>query len=36
MQFGFKAKTGCNKALYTVRKTIEYFTSRELLLTYVL
>jgi len=29
MQFGFEAKTGCNKALYTVRKTIEYFTSRE-------
>jgi len=29
MQFGFIAKTGCNKALYTVRKTFEYFTSRE-------
>jgi hypothetical protein len=28
-QFGFKAKTGCDKALYTVRKTIEYFIERE-------
>ena len=29
MQFGFKAKSGCNKALYTVRKTIEYFIDRD-------
>ena len=28
-QFGFKPKTGCNKALYTVRKTIDYFIERE-------
>ena len=28
-QFGFKAKTGCDKALYTVRKTIDYFIERE-------
>ena len=28
-QFGFKAKTGCDKALYTVRKTIEYFIEHE-------
>ena len=28
-QFGFKAKTGCDKALYTVRKTIDYFVERE-------
>ena len=29
MQFGFKAKSGCNKALYAVRKTIEFFIERE-------
>jgi hypothetical protein len=29
MQFGFKAKSGCNKALYSVRKTIEFFIERE-------
>ena len=28
-QFGFKAKTGCNHALYTVRKTIDFFIERE-------
>ena len=29
MQFGFKAKTGCSHAIYTVRKTIEYFAERQ-------
>ena len=29
MQFGFKAKTGCSHAVYTVRKTIEYFAKRQ-------
>jgi hypothetical protein len=28
-QFGFKAKSGCNHALYTVRKTVEFFIERE-------
>ena len=28
-QFGFKSKTGCNHALYSVRKTVEFFIERE-------
>jgi len=27
-QFGFKLKTGCNDALYTINKTVDYFTNR--------
>ena len=29
MKFVFKAKSGCNKALYTVRKTLDYFIGRQ-------
>lgn len=29
LQFGFKANSSCSKALYSVRKTIEYFTERQ-------
>lgn len=29
MQFGFKANSSCSKALYSVRKTIEYFIERQ-------
>lgn len=29
LQFGFKAKTGCNQARYAVRKTIEFFIDRN-------
>ena len=29
MQFGFKSKSGCNQALYAVRKTVEFFIERE-------
>src|SRR5258708_30881244 len=28
-QFGFKPGSGCNKAIYTVRQTVDYFTSRN-------
>src|SRR5258708_2828519 len=28
-QFGFKPGSGCNKALYTVRKTVDYFANRN-------
>ncbi len=27
-QFGFKAKTGCAKAIYTVRKVVDFFTNK--------
>lgn len=29
MQFGFKSKSGCNHALYAVRKTVEFFIERD-------
>ena len=29
LQFGFKANSSCSKALYTVRKTIEFFNERQ-------
>jgi hypothetical protein len=29
LQFGFKAKSGCNHALYTVRKTIDFFVDGD-------
>jgi Reverse transcriptase (RNA-dependent DNA polymerase) len=29
MQFGFKAKSSCSHALYTIRKTIEFFIERQ-------
>ena len=29
MQFGFKSKTGCVNAIYTLRKTVEFFIDRE-------
>jgi hypothetical protein len=29
LQFGFKAKSSCSKALYTARKTIEFFIERQ-------
>jgi len=28
MQFGFKYKVSCNHAIYTVRKTIDFFIER--------
>jgi len=28
-QFGFKARSGCNKAIYSVRKTIDFFVSKN-------
>ena len=27
-QFGFKRKVGCSNAIYSLRKTVEYFTSK--------
>ena len=29
LQFGFKAKSSCSKALYSVRKTVEFFIERQ-------
>ena len=29
MQFGFKAKYSCSHAIYSVRKTIEFFFERQ-------
>ena len=28
MQFGFKRRTGCAKAIYTVRRVVNYFTNK--------
>ena len=29
MQFGYKSKSGCRNALYSVRKTVEFFVNRD-------